>query len=192
MSPRVGPEGIVDGPNTMRLRSELNERGAGPRSVGNFYAILQTVEDRFSQLVSATPRRIGEYLSRLPKGAGVYLITNPKSKEHYYVGRTRKIQTRLTQHAPGGDIRQYPRGASLAISMTREKTCRKPTYRKEGGLSYLFENDPDWRSKFRESVSEIRAMDVRCVLESEPKRQHLLELYAQIELDPRYNRHETT
>ena len=175
------------------MRDERTARPRAKRHIDEsaFLVALADVRRAFKQLIEADPVRVGLRPSTLPTSGGVYLISEPESG-HLYVGRTRNVRTRIAQHTPGGNLRKYPRGVSFAVQMTREITNLRPTYQEHGGLPNLFSTDKRWRAEFRKVVARIRDMDVRCVLEPDPIRQELLELYTQIVLATPYNSHGTT
>jgi hypothetical protein len=124
-----------------------------------------------------------------PKGmpvSGIYLFT--EAGKHLYVGRSRKIRTRLGHHCTPGAT--YKRGP-FAFHLAREATgLLKATYKTEGSRAELMK-DPAFSAAFDRAKARIREMDIRFVAEPDPLRQAVLEMYVAIALPTRYNDFDT-
>lgn len=125
----------------------------------------------------------------LPRGmpkCGVYLFS--QAHEHLYVGRSRRIRSRLGNHC-----RQTARHnqASFAFLLARERTGKvTASYSTKGSRAELCE-DPVFRAAFDEAKTFLRSLEIRFVEESDPVTQALLEIYAAIRLETPYNDFDT-
>ena len=145
---------------------------------------VEVLDPILQRLVGMPPARFG----RLPKvvpPSGVYLFS--EGGTHLYVGRSKRLRNRLQYHATDRWL-----SASFAFLLAREATGRtKATYKKAGSRKEL-QSDPQFRQAFRDARARISEMDVRFVEEPDPVRQALLEIYAAISLETKYNKFETT
>ena len=81
--------------------------------------------------------------------------------------------------------------AAFAFRLAREVTGKLDAcYRKEGSRDALMQ-DPAFRRAFDTAKARIRKMDVRFVEETDPVRQAILEIYAAVALNTRYNDFDT-
>lgn len=124
-------------------------------------------------------------MDRIPRGVpqrGIYLLT--EGGVDLYVGRSNSMPKRLRNHArPGGTHNQ----ATFAFLLAREQTgLTKATYSPTGSRSEL-ERDPIFRPAFTDAKARVACMHVRCVEETDPVRQALLEMYVALALRTRYN-----
>ena len=122
-----------------------------------FSRALADVLTKFRELTGSDPAPVSLRPSPLPPTPGVYLFS--ESGQHLYVGRTRNLRRRVSQHIPG-TVRAM--GPTLAVRMARKKTGRVPTYAERGGLKDLLTHDQAFREAFKEAVARIRQMDARC------------------------------
>jgi hypothetical protein len=77
--------------------------------------------------------------------------------------------------------------AAFAFRLAREKTGRlAASYTTAGSRADLM-RDPAFLAAFNEAKARIRKMDLRYVEAVEPVTQALLEMYAAVALDARYN-----
>ena len=169
-----------------RMRERL-ERLEASSVTPEFFPALTAVVMNFEELAGSDPVPVGLRPSPLPPTPGVYLFT--ESGKHLYVGRTRNLRARVSQHVPG-TVRAM--GPTLAVRLARKMTNRKPTYRERGGLKYLLAHDQAFQEAFKEAVARIRQMEVRFVEEANPLRSTLLELLVATELGTCYNSFETS
>lgn len=145
---------------------------------------VDQLEPKFQQLISMPPLKIAMLQASTPK-SGIYLLSEETA--HLYVGRSKRLRERLRYHSAERFLE-----ASFAFLLAREATgFAKPTYTKTGSRREL-QADPRFQLAFRAACNRIAAMDVRFVEESDPVRQALLEIYAAISLDTKYNKFETT
>lgn len=142
----------------------------------------EALHPKFEMLVALQPLSFSA-LSQAPDKPGIYLMS--EELRHLYIGRTRKIRSRLRMHV-GGD----PAGASFAVKLARLQINRPATYRTESGLKQL-RTEPAFIAAFAEARNGIRAMSIRYVEESDCNRQALLEIYATLALNTPYNDFET-
>lgn len=107
---------------------------------------------------------------------------------HLYVGRTRKLRSRLRQHSiPAAQHNQ----AVFAFKLAREATSfTEASFRSKGSRRDLLA-DPRFADAFGGAKARIREMDLRFVEETDPLRQALLEIYAAVTLGTKYNDFET-
>ena len=150
-----------------------------------FAAIVDSLEPTFRRLMESPPIRYGSFPKGMPT-SGIYLFT--EADKHLYVGRSRKIRTRLGHHCTPGAT--YKRGP-FAFHLAREATGRlKATYKTQGSRADLMK-DPVFVDAFVKAKTRIRAMDIRFVAEPDPLRQAVLEMYVAIALPTRYNDFDT-
>ncbi len=124
-------------------------------------------------------------VEKLPMNApesGIYLFS--EEDEHLYVGRSNTIRKRLQIHCrPSSNHNK----AAFAFRLAREISGKtEVTYTKKGSRSAL-EKDPEFSTIFDEQKARIRNMSVRYVLEPDPIKQALLEMYASISLSTPHN-----
>jgi predicted GIY-YIG superfamily endonuclease len=143
---------------------------------------VEALHPRFEALMSAIPTSF-KALSNIADKSGIYLLS--EGSEHLYVGRTKKLRSRLRMHI-GGD----PAGASFAVKLARQQTGRHATYKSANALRVL-RLEPVFVAAFGEARARIRLMDIRVVEEPDCNRQALLEIYATLSLNTCYNDFET-
>jgi hypothetical protein len=129
----------------------------------------EALHPKFEMLMAIQPASFSA-LSSIVDRPGIYLLS--EGLQHVYVGRTRKIRSRLRMHV-GSD----PAGASFAVKLARLQINRPATYKRESGLKQL-RADPAFIAAFAEARDRIRAMSIRFVEEADCHRQALLEIYA--------------
>jgi predicted GIY-YIG superfamily endonuclease len=146
-----------------------------------FKSHVEALHPLFEQLVAMEPVKI----CRLPRDAprrGIYLFS--EHGIHFYVGRTNRMSARLQEHCRPSSSHD---SASFAFLLAREATgMMTASYQKAGARKALC-NDPKFRQAFLAAKQRVREMDVRYVEERDPTRQALLEIYAAISLQTRYN-----
>jgi len=121
------------------------------------------------------------------RSAGVYCFS--EGDIYLYVGRTRNFRERHQGHCheTSGENK-----AVFAFRIARIATGKlKASYKKEGSRKHLMKN-PEFLHAFLAAKQRIKGMDVRFVEVSDPIQQHLLELYASMELGSEHNSFETT
>lgn len=149
-----------------------------------FKAFADALHPRYEMLM-----RMDAVQGRLPKGvggSGVYLFS--EEGRHLYVGRTRNVRSRYSQHSrPSSKHNDAP----FAFRLAREATGILRDY--SGGAlarARLTEN-LDFADAFHDALVRIRAMDFRFVAEADPTRQCLLEVYVSVVLGTPYNDFDT-
>ena len=117
----------------------------------------------------------------VPK-SGVYLFS--RGSHHLYVGRSNRIRKRLSNHCrPSATHYQ----ASFAFRLARDRLGIGPaTYRPESSRESLVQ-DPRFRRAFEDAKTEVRALTIRFVEETDQVRQALLEIYAAVRLRTPHN-----
>ena len=119
--------------------------------------------------------------SKLPEKC-IYLLS--EGENHLYVGRTRRLRNRLRQHSVAGAQHNQ---AVFAFKLAREATGRlAAAYSAEGSRKALC-TDPDFAEAFKQANARVRNMDLRYIEEADPTRQTLLEVYASVVLQTKYN-----
>ena len=145
---------------------------------------VEALDPILQRLVSSAPVRFDGLPKSMPD-SGVYLFS--EDGVHLYVGRSKRLRNRLRYHATDRWL-----SASFAFLLAREATGRiRPTYEKTGSRKEL-QADPAFRKAFLVACARINQMDIRFIGESDPVRQALLEIYAAISLNTKYNKFETT
>src|SRR5947207_2390384 len=145
---------------------------------------VESLEPKFRQLITMQPLHVDSLPRQMPR-SGIYLFS--EGDQHLYVGRSKRLRHRLRYHSSDRYL-----VASFAFLLAREATGQlKATYTKRGSRAEL-QQQPTFQKAFSSSSTRIRAMDIRFVEESDPVRQPLLEVYAAIALNTKYNKFETT
>jgi predicted GIY-YIG superfamily endonuclease len=145
-----------------------------------FKECVDSLEPNFLRLVNSTP---AERTAISEKG-GVYLFT--EGTKHLYVGRTKNLKRRIYEHStPSSD------DVPFAFRLAREKTNRsRATYKTHGSRKELLK-DPKFKVAFAEAKKRIRGMSVRFVVEEDPLKQALLEIYVALALSTPHNDFDT-
>jgi hypothetical protein len=134
-----------------------------------FAAHVEAVVPSFGQLVLERDR------GAVPKAAGVYLFV-----EHgvpLLVGRSRDLRQRQIWHC-SGDYNQ----ATFAFELSRQATGSAETSPARGESKRFLMHDVRFASAFADAKERIRHMAYHWVVESDPIRQALLEIYSAISL----------
>lgn len=114
--------------------------------------------------------------------SGIYLFS--ENSEHLYVGRTNTIRKRLQSHCRPSSGHN---SATFAFRLARVITgITQATYIAEGSRANL-EKHSTFGPTFIAQKQRVRMMQVRYVLEPDPMRQALLEMYVSVSLDTPYN-----
>ena len=122
------------------------------------------------------PIRLDEVPSPVPtERPGVYLLS--ESDRPLYVGRTRDMRGRLSDHRSSAVTR-----ATLTVKMARIETNRPATCAAGNSARDLYRHDSTFKTQFGRARRRIRAMQVRYVIENDDVRQAMLEIYASVEL----------
>ena len=122
-------------------------------------------------------RFVGRSKNAVPAAhPGVYLLS--ESDRPLYVGRTRDVRGRLSDHRSSAPTR-----ATLAVKMARIAANRPATYTSGNSATHLYSHDLTFRTRFDEARARICAMQVRWVDETDDVRQAMLEIYAAVDLD---------
>jgi len=150
-----------------------------------FKQYVESLHPSFERLMNVTPVSITELPKKLPSKC-IYLFS--ERSEHLYVGRTRKLRSRLQQHSiPAAQHNQ----AVFAFKLAREATgFTEASYTAKGSRSALLAN-PLFAEAFSRAKARIREMDLRFVEEGDPLRQALLEIYVAVVLKTPYNDFDT-
>jgi predicted GIY-YIG superfamily endonuclease len=146
-----------------------------------FRARIESLEPLLSQLKAMTPVKPDGLPMQMPR-AGIYVFS--EGGQTLYVGRSNDIRGRIGRHCrPGATHRM----AAFAFRLAREKTGRlAASYTTAGSRADLI-RDAAFLAAFNEAKARIRKMDLRYVEAVEPVTQALLEMYAAVALDARYN-----
>jgi hypothetical protein len=150
-----------------------------------FRRYAEALHPAFEQLMRMTPVAISRLPKKLP-AKSIYLFS--EGDDHLYVGRTRKLRSRLRQHSiPAAQHNQ----AVFAFKLAREATgLTEASYTSKGSRRALLA-DPLFADAFGKAKARIREMDLRFVEETDPLRQAMLEIYVAVVLGTRYNDFET-
>lgn len=146
-----------------------------------FAALVETLAPKVTELLASPAYRKGQLPRQVP-ASGIYLFS--ENGFHLYVGRSDNIRRRYGLHTrPSAAHNQ----ASFAFLMARHQTNNlRVAYRTGGGRNWLIEQ-PEFLSAFRDAKQRIAQMDFRFVEETDANRQALLEIYAAIVLETKYN-----
>jgi hypothetical protein len=147
-----------------------------------FAALVEHLAPKLAQLM-AMPAMSNGALPRTMPQSGIYLFT--ESGRHLYVGRSNNLRHRYADHCRPGAT---DKGAAFAMLLAREATGRtRRSYRAGPDSRAALMDDPIFRAAFTAAKERIRAMKYRCVEETDPTRQALLEIYCAVVLDTPYN-----
>jgi hypothetical protein len=132
------------------------------------------------------PIHIRDLPIKLPSQC-IYLFS--EGSLHCYVGRTLKqnLKKRLSQHSASWAQHNQ---AVFAFKLACETINAKPGYTKETSRKSICLN-PLFPQAFAAGKDRIRQMELRYVIEGDPLRQALLEIYVAVVLKTRYNDFET-
>lgn len=146
-----------------------------------FRARIESLEPLLSQIKAMTPVKPDAMPMQMPR-AGIYVFS--EGDQTLYVGRSNDIRGRIGRHCrPGATHRM----AAFAFRLAREKTGRlAASYTTAGSRADLI-RDAAFLAAFNEAKARIRKMDLRYVEVVEPVTQALLEMYAAMALDAKYN-----
>ena len=149
--------------------------------------ICERVRSDFEKLIGCP--LVALTTTAIPKLPGVYVLYecgNP-----IYVGRTgrgkRNLRKQVHDHYEGDHNK-----ASFAVKRARERTGKKPTYRKGEGLKDLIRNDQEFVTAFDAARKRIAGMQIRWVTETDQDVRYQLEFYAAKELGTPYNSFQET
>lgn len=149
----------------------------------DFQSLLAPLPAALERLRAMPPVTIATLppVSQMPT-SGIYWLT--EGENSIYVGRSRRIRSRLQEHVrPSSGHNQ----ASFAFLLAREMTGNlTAAYRPDGSRDRLLE-DPQFAEAFVAAKDRIRSMHVRFVGEDHPVRQCLLEVYVATAVGARYN-----
>ena len=145
-----------------------------------FKALVSQLPGKLAELESCPPHPLKEGLQDIPTGRGVYVFYD-KGKP-VYVGRSRKLRQRLSQH-----IRRSSGhfAASLAFLMARRDMKKVKGTREE-----LLEI-PKFKRAFDRAKNRIGGMTLRFVEVDDPYFQYLFEMYVALALKTEFNKFET-
>ncbi len=149
-----------------------------------FASLLRDLPAKLEQLLASSPVRLSDSYLRSQDKSGVYLFT--ENERHLYVGRTkRSILTRVRNHV------STAKDCPFAFRLARESSGRlKASYGGAGTRKQLLQ-DQGFASAYEEAKNRIRNMDVRWVVEPDPLKQCLLEIYVAVTLATPYNDFDT-
>lgn len=150
----------------------------------DFKSLIDQLEPTLQRLVSSKPIDISA-IPRSPKLAGVYVFY--EGNEPIYVGRTKNLRGRIKSHYNLTN----PNMASFAFLIACESYGRKKAaYKKEGGRKDLHSN-PAFREHLIGANERLKVMTVRFVEITDPKMQHIFEIFAAMALNTPHNTFET-
>lgn len=149
----------------------------------DFKKTVDALHPLFMQLKESRPVEIAKFSTK-PKRAGVYLFSEVETGP-LYVGRSNDIRGRFGRHCnPGATHRQAP----FAFKLAREETGRViASYMADENSRDALIRDPVFLQAFTDAKYRIRAMEFRYVVEADPVRQCLLEVYCAVSLKTPYN-----
>lgn len=147
-----------------------------------FATVVEQLHPAFERLLAMPPAGHGRLPVNMPI-QGVYLFSEGDC--HLYAGRSNHLRNRVGQHCRAGSQHNQ---AVFAFKLAREATGKlSPAYSTGEGSRRALAADPAFAAAFLAAKSRVRAMDYRCVEETDQTRQALLELYCAIALGCPYN-----
>lgn len=152
-----------------------------------FRRFIDGLHPKFVELTSMEPVTNGK-LPKIMPTSGIYLFSENGS--HLYVGRSRNIRKRYSQHSrPSSKHNNAPFAFKLA---KQQLGIGKATYKSGEGSRVGLSENIEFSMAFSQSLVRIRAMEFRFVEETDPTAQCLLEVYASVALQTPYNDFETS
>ena len=155
-----------------------------------------TLNKRFAEYVDELPLLTEGLLSSAPlspeqisalKAPGLYSFL--ENGRVLYIGRTKNFRNRHKNHC---DERSGENTAAFDFLFARQQTGnQKAAYSKVGSRKALMKN-PAFRAASQQAKYSIRRMEVRFVEVADHNLQHLLELYASMEMQSAHNKFETS
>jgi hypothetical protein len=151
-----------------------------------FAQYLESMNGSFERLIQMEPLTVAEVPRSAPSEC-IYLFS--EGSEPLYVGRTRHLRRRLSQHSiPTAQHNQ----AVFAFRLAREKTGNLTASYSAKGSRVDRSSDSKFVAAFVEAKRRVREdMRVRFVEEKDPLRQALLEIYVSVVLKTPYNNFDT-
>src|SRR5688572_15199671 len=110
---------------------------------------VESLHPKFESLMATSPLAFTA-LSAVSDKPGIYLLS--EGTEHLYIGRTKKLRSRLKMHV-GGD----PAAASFAVKLARQCIGRLATYKSDNSLRVL-RLEPGFVTAFSDATARIRKM----------------------------------
>jgi excinuclease UvrABC nuclease subunit len=155
-----------------------------------------TLNRKFAEYVAELPLLTEGLLSSAPLTPEQILTLNAPGLYSFsengkilYIGRTKNFRNRHKNHC---DEKSRENTAAFAFILTRQRTGNiKAAYNKAGSRKALMKN-PLFNAAFQQAKADIRKMEVRFVEVADHNLQHLLELYASMELQSAHNKFETS
>lgn len=147
-----------------------------------FASVVEALHPAFERLLAMPPAGHGRLPQDMPL-QGVYLFS--EGPRHLYAGRSNHLRNRVGQHCRSGSQHNQ---AVFAFKLAREATGMvTPAYSTGVGSRKALAIETTFREAFAAAKARVRAMDYRCVEETDQTRQALLELYCAITLGCPYN-----
>jgi hypothetical protein len=146
-----------------------------------FAAHIAALHPKFEAMLAMSPVSPASLPKDVP-GRGIYLFS--EGDEHLYVGRSNTIRKRLQTHCRPSSGHN---GATFAFLLACEQYGRGDAAYKGLGSRSDREKTPEFAAMFSATKERVREMDVRYVEENDPTTQAILEIYAAIALETRYN-----
>ncbi len=146
-----------------------------------FQTIIDSLHPKFEALVEGPSFNVGGLPRDLPQ-RGIYLFS--EGQEHLYVGRTNRLRTRIQSHCrPSGTHFS----ATFAFRIARADTgFVSAVYGTEGSRAALSAH-PVFGPAFIAAKARVARMKIRCVEETNPVCQALLEIYIATVLGTPFN-----
>ena len=143
-----------------------------------FAALADSLHPSFERLMECEPHTGPIRLSlNVPKCA-VYVFS--EGDVHLYVGRTDRLRARHKEHWTGKQ-NDAPFAFKLARIETNNLRAKGSMTRKQ------LEKEPAFMAAFKRAKARVELMQFRWVEESDANRQCLLEIYATVVLDAKFN-----
>jgi hypothetical protein len=142
---------------------------------------VEALVPKLALLLSTPPVTVATLPGTMP-ARGIYLFS--EGNRHLYVGRTNTLRKRLQNHCRPSSTHFQ---ATFAFRLAREATGNlRATYKATGSRTGLL-LEPSFAQAFSDAKARLRRMSVRFVEETDAIRQCLLEVYAAVVLEARYN-----
>jgi hypothetical protein len=138
------------------------------RAVDELPLLLKALKAAPRQRVAAHPS--------IPAVPGIYLFS--ENRRPVYVGQSRKLQTRLRQHASD---RGRENDASFAFNIAKREAALAAVDIKR--TRAVLQDAPDFVPHFEAARARVAAMDVQFIELADPVTRTLFEVYASVALD---------
>ena len=148
---------------------------------------IKNIKQLFEELSKASCLKPSEYIYQKisNKISGIYVFSEcfDGKEDCYYVGQSNSIFDRLREHCATRTVEK----ANFAYKMTVDLTNLKPIPGSPNSTKMSMFYLSEFQGKFDEVISRIKEMDYRWIEVGDKLKKNLLEIYASVVLESKYN-----